>query len=393
MNMNATSILEVAPVQNSWTVVTDDGRAVWPLRNSEDKKALALLATVFGAKLQEVRATEGKTSGTRDCDDYVLGLGAESFAAAELYSHLTNRNLKRIEHPDDSLLNADLKGVVVTTAGMLTYQLLEQLFGTPNRSQLPGIVFASDEQELFRHVLLRAAASVLCGPVIEERIDIAPILPASALPRARGRVVGGDSSVEEIRAALGAGAGLLNILTHSDGVDAYLGATTLCPIESLDAADQGSDLPRCVVRGVCHRHPISLTEASRASFLVRPSELAGRLLFFHTCKGVLPVGSLVDPSWSVLARLLHNPRIGAVATTWEMTMLVTADLQRVARSLQKGISVGAGLADFLGLRDVRRRNLRICLFGDPRLRVAPTKINERSHRHSTPVRGETFGPK
>jgi hypothetical protein len=272
----------------------------------------------------------------------------------------------------------EFASVIVTTAGHFTYELLERVYSRRVGQPVTGIVVAQNEASLHRQVILRSAAARLCGPLRHSRIDIMPPLSAK---RERGvKVLGNHAGASEVRKAFEAGAGLLNIVTHSDGVDAYFGDVTLCSVGAM-TLDGVDGVPRCVARGVCHRHHVTIKQALDANYLMRPIEAAARLIVFHTCRGALAAEALVNPAWGLITGFLDNPRIGAVATTWEMNLLDREDPGRAARPLQRGTVVGQALGEFLDLPAVRARNVRMCLFGDPRLRLpansaAPRK-NER----------------
>jgi hypothetical protein len=361
--MESLSILPVARTSGPLRLVTPEGDPVWPARSAAEFDDLRQLAAVFGTRLEQIPPCPASVQpGYRD--EVVWGLGKQAFAAAELYAHLTSRSLRLVDR-GESTAGLVFASVVVTTIEMLTYDLLERLSARAPGHPIPGIIAAAPEA-LHRQVILRSAAAALSGPVRERRIDVAPTVQARSNRRRAARVLCEGDPAEQVREALGAGAGLLNILTHSDGVDACFGAATMCPMEAVQESF-GATPPMCIVRGICHRHQLSLDDATLASFLIRPREVAARLVVFHTCKGILPADATVDPNWGLLPRLLDQARIGAVATTWEMTLSVEKDLDRVAAGLEKGVPVGEALAHFMNMKPVRQRNVRMCLFGDPRL--------------------------
>jgi hypothetical protein len=372
------SILRVTRTPGPLRLMTPEGEPAWPVKSEEELGDLHQLAAVFGASLEEVPFCQSPDR-QEERDEVVWGLGKQAFAAAELYGHLTSRSVRLVEGTAESTAGLGFASVVVTTTERLTYELLERLSARPPGHNLAGIVVAAGAEALHRQVLLRSAASALMGPLRQARIDVAPTFQLRRGRKRVTRAIGEGAPAGLVREALGAGAGLLNLMTHSDGVDACLGgSTTLCPIEATPDWSSGP-APMCVVRGICHRHSMSLTEATLASFLIRPRDVSARLLVFHTCKGILAADSLVDPHSGLLPRLLDQPRIGAVVTTWEMTLMVQQDLDRVAAPLQQGLPVGEALARFLNVRPVRRRNLRMCLFGDPRLRLpASSRITSRT---------------
>lgn len=371
------SVLPIARTTGPTRLITSKGHPVWPVRSDAELSELSQLVSVFGATWEPVSLRKGTTNTG---EELVWGLGKRAFEAARLYAHLTSRQVTLVEQMTESPAGLGFASVVVTTADLLTYEFLEHLAARPPDHPLAGIVVAADPEALHRQVLWRSAAAFLCGPMREARIDVAP---ACVLPRRNPRVsraLDEESTPEETRAALTAGAGLLNVMTHSDGIDAYLGGkATLCPMEFPSRSVSAGDLPHCIARRFCHRHGRKLNDKTLASFLVNPRDLAARLIVFHTCRGLLPQQSLVDPRWSLVWKILDNPRVGAIATTWAMILMVEQDLGRAAAPLQRGVPAGTALAEFQSHPSVSRRGVRMCLFGDPRLRLpAGTVVSRRS---------------
>jgi predicted RNA-binding Zn-ribbon protein involved in translation (DUF1610 family) len=366
---------------------TAEGDPVWPVRSDAEFAALSRLAKSFGAGLELDLDIAG--SGTQPHrSQLVLGLGSETFEAAKLYAHLTGRDVALEQHASEAALTVRTASVIVLLTETLTFELLEQLSARADGEPVPGIIVGENREALHLQVLLRSAAAVLDGASAEERIDISPTLSRSRRRRS-ARVLEEGATIEAIRDAVRAGAGLLNVMTHSDGVDACFGPTTLCPMESGSTMAPGVSPPPCIVRGYCHRHNMTLAAARAADFLIRPREVAARVVVIHTCKGALLSQSMVDPRWGMVPQLLNQPTIGAVATTWEMTLLVEQDLDRVAAPLERGVPVGEALGQFLDLPAVRARNVRMCLFGDPGVRLpAPSRPSTKASSPKAEVAGD-----
>jgi|GEM_PF-2481246 len=361
-------ILPIAFSPDDLFCVNSESRAVWPIRSREDHQALAQITELFGAEMKEVNSQPGKTrAGLED----VVGLGEDVEDAARLYAHLTNRRFRPAINLDALMLQG-VPTVIVTQSSSLKSELMEFLYEPRRNGWATGIIAASTTEGLYRQVLVRAAAAVLRVPTKTIRIDFSPELPISRTVADGQEVLGGKASADEIKAALGRGADLLTAYTHSDGIDAYLGPElTLCPMgfNPVEADEMLS--PRCIVTGMCHRLANTTVKAGlRSGAFLSPHALSARIFIWNTCYGLLPPDGMVDPAWGLGSRLIESASIGALITTWEISITEDGHTEKLSRDLMRGIPCGDALARFNRSQDSRRfGSHRLCLIGDPRVQL------------------------
>lgn len=311
----------------------------------------------------------------------MVALGSEAVPAARLYGHLTGRRLtgRRLVVADDRDAWPDLEGpdldppsVLVTLWNRLTPELLDRLYGREGTA--PGIIAAPDVAALHRQVLVRSAARRLGSGMPPVASDIFPLADFSVLYDGATTLFGGSASRRVKQLAITHGADLLTIMTHSDGVDAYLGPDlTLCARRHEDSAALGGPLPLCALSGQCHRHRRPVAEVMRSDRVVAPEDVAAHILLFDTRFGVMPQGSLVDPRYGLGTRLASSARIGAMLAPWRIVLSSPEHARRLERDILDGVALGAAVARFNAHPVSRDRQYRMCLFGDPDLRLQPAK--------------------
>ncbi|MEZ4300970.1 MAG: hypothetical protein R3B70_38905 [Polyangiaceae bacterium] len=71
-------------------------------------------------------------------------------------------------------------------------------------------------------------------------------------------------------------------------------------------------------------------------------------------------------------------------TTWEIIWTSPREHDPLLRDLRAGLPVGIALSRFLSKGDLARRRLRMCLLGDPDLRLAPV------HKNSSPAERQSM---
>lgn len=332
-------------------LVDREGQPVWPLRSAEDHDAVARVAAVFGAELS---AVHGRPGQARAGWDEVVALGAEHEAEARLHAHLTARRFRGVRSAAELALEP-APAVVVTSLEHLSAGLSEALH---RGGAGPGFVVAG-RGPLRRQVLRRAAAASLVTRAALPRVDL--FFPFAG--------DGGD----RVRALLGAGAGVLTVLTHSDGVDASLGDLVLCPMGEPVAGADPARSPSCWSSGICHRLSRPLDEALTSGRIARASDIRCRVLVWDACFTLAYHSDPLDPRWSMLLRLLDAPGIGALAIAPDLSHDSPASLEPLAAALAGGVRLGDALARHN--RDPLRRAIgaRLLLFGDPRVALAATR--------------------
>jgi hypothetical protein len=356
-----------------------EGGPVWPVAQRAQQAALEEVARLFQAKLKWVEASEAKPSAA--FDEIVVALGQKAERAARLYAHLTGRNFIGVRRTAE--LRVLTPSVVVTDRQLVSPGLLELLYQPGASESAPGLICGSSEEELLAQALIRSAASVLCAmPVQKIRVDIRPAMPFGRVQVGATVFLGKASRNAEIREALGSGAGVLNIITHSDGVDADLGSGILCPLDSWSAGSFGRRPPACVSTNTCHRKNQLLDRVRGARFVISPCSISARILLWQGCFGVLFKGSSVDPAWGLLPHFLRNPSLGAFLASWGI-LFPSAELSALLiNCLLNGYSLGQALAFTIKQEAARAVQFRLCLFGDPRLRLpVPRSHGEISLAH------------
>ena len=374
-------LLLVDPEPND-ALLHHDGQPVWPAYSAADLEALQRVSALFGGDLKQVRGTRGEVSpGT----ETVVALSDEVEKEARLYAHLTGRRLRRARRIDKRAPSA----VVVITLEQLTAGLLERLYAPDRARSVPGLLCATPGRVLHEQILVRAAAAALSGP-LDGATEIA-FFGWHEFPRrdAGERQVWGPSwSKEQVREALGAGAGVLSISTHTDGIDAYLGPVTLCPLVRGVPPGAAGTPPRCQTTGLCHRTLLPVAAAMTEGKLFASDDISARILIFDGCNSLQVMGSpLADSRWTLGPFLFASPGLGAVAATWNLSLTDVFKVSELSTALVSGMTIGEALARFNRSRVARQKGHQFCLIGDPRVRL-PTRVkrppDRRRHR---PVKG------
>jgi hypothetical protein len=299
----------------------------------------------------------------------VVGLGNGVEIATRLYAHLTARQYRFADSLSE-VADGPHASVIITTSSRVNHELLEIASSPGTVRQVTGILYAGGEEELLQQVLLRSAAACLVAPVEMPRIDIYPTRPLAHLAAPGREVLGGKATASEIKHALGRGAGVVCVNTHADGVDAFLGAQlTLCSMDRIPTGADERRSPRCRETGVCHRRHVSVKEALASGDLIHPESISVRVLVLNICSGVLLADGVVDPAWGIARRLLVSPALGAIITTWGVVLTDNSAMHKLANELTEGMPVGRALARFNHSSSARRLGYRLCLLGDPRVRV------------------------
>ncbi|HYE28443.1 MAG TPA: hypothetical protein VEA61_09450 [Allosphingosinicella sp.] len=367
----------------TWTaggLWTRDGEPVWPLRDFSDLEALETLAGILGGRVELVDdAVPGRPRAEGDA---VIALGGDCAAEAALYAHLTGRRLGEAASLEQ-LAALPAPAVVVTAYDQVDETLLDLLYNQSTQDA-PGLVFAFPGDDLRRQILARAAALRLSPSETQvRRIDLFPLHREGAAGGAA--VLDGDSDPQDYRDALAAGAALLTLSTHSDGIDAQLRpGLVLCGLRD-DDVDAAADLaPSCVRTGLCHRRERPIAEARAAGELFDAGDVAAGVFVQDVCWGLYPAPGVQSPRWALSRRLLESFRVGALLTTWEIVGQTAHTCDRLFDELTAGRPLGSALGAFLRSDESVRAGHRLCLVGDPAIRIADGWRAEQAGVAATP---------
>jgi hypothetical protein len=365
-------LIDVSPLNDF--LLTADNEPIWSVKTQSELNGLQKLAKVFGSSLKKVT---GEFGYSKSIEEEVVGLGKEVEKSGLLYAHLTKRKYRSAENIKD-LSAGNIPSIVVTKTQFLDNELLEFLY-TPRTTgkQSPGIICSDDPQLLRQQVLVRSAAAHLSENLNSLRIDVIPSLPINHLKKLGYEIVGGKASPQKVRDAIGNGAGLLRISTHSDGIDTKLGKDlTLCSMLDLQTKPNEIYSPTCHATQFCHRHKVSLKEILQSDKLVSPEGVVAGIFILHCCAGLRLPSGYIDVNWSLGPRFFNSSSLGAILTTWELVITTPAQTDILTRNLSAGVSVGKALALFNNSNEAKKfgRN-RMCLLGDPRVRIPVRESN------------------
>jgi hypothetical protein len=351
-----------------------DGRPVWPVRNDRERRALERMAASLGGRVEFTTRTERRTlTGP----GLVVGLGARAFEDAELYAHLSERACRHAGSLEE-LRSLPVPDVVVTTMDQVNEDLLDLLYDGGPLDCAPGLVFAYDDSGLREQVLARSAAR-RCPPQARERrrVDVYPLLDIGRIASPDFTAIGALADREEIRSAMTEGAGVLTLSTHSDGLDAQLRPDlVLCCMDRVPERWERHLAPSCLITGTCHRRDRPVAEALRDGSLLSAGDLVADILVHCVCWGLYPAPGVQAPAWSLIRRVIENFRVGAVVTTWEIVSQSVSTTAGLYHDIARGVPVGRALALHLSSPEAVRRWHRLCLVGDPDMRLTAADIDD-----------------
>ncbi len=347
-----------------------DGRPVWPFRNAREREALERMVATLDHRMEIIADA---TRCTLDGPGVVVGLGPRAFEDARLYAHLT---LRRYEPAPtrEALATMPTPSVVVTTFDHVDEELLDLLYDGRPSEQAPGLIFAFSDDDLRAQVLARSA-TLYCParPAKTRRLEL---LPQLAVGRAEAEdlvVLGGNATPEQLREALAARPNLLTISTHSDGIDAQLlPALVFCPMDRVPDDHDPALAPSCHLTGFCHRRGRPIVQALAEGSLLSPSAVSADVMIHGVCWGLYPSPGVQSSAWSLSRRLIEELNVGALMTTWEIVTRTTNTTTELHHNVACGMPLGRALAIHHAAPESLRNGHRMCLVGDPELRLAPS---------------------
>jgi hypothetical protein len=374
------------------------GQIVFPVRDAELRRRCEALALDAGASVRSVRGepVEFNPVTRRKGTKGVVGYVSEDVKPiAELYAHLTQRAVAFLgtdgqcsaaspSHPIE---------IVVALTNGLTPLLFDLLFDASvecverdtNERRAPGLICAASIEALAHRALLTAAALHVGPPLAPSSMEVG-LEGVSAAAASMRTETGKTVDRSDVRRALQAGASLISLRTHCDGVDALLLTDlTLCPRQLPSPPTDSATGPYCAATGFCHRQGMPVSDAEREGRLLGPDAISARVLLFSTCQGALPVNPVFSREWTLIDGFLNSLGVIGLVTTWESSMPPVRAVAVTADRLRQGQAVGGVVAQFNRSRVAKLFGCRLALFGDPRLTAAPPAHHARMP-HNTNVR-------
>ncbi len=368
---------------------------VWPCPTSEHLQALRARAALFGGGVTLVdsrNVQQGQLTPVRD--EVVVALGRDAGFLGELYAHLTSRRNKII---DDLIEIDDLPNiaVIITTWDRLRVDDFERLYEYSQANTPLGIIAGIDGEDLYRRVLLQAAASRLCALDTELPIYTArTLLPIASLPDdAFGfetEMAGLEADARTVCRMLRGPSSVLGFSGHCDGVDAKLAkGAVLCPRVGQPDNDAWGRAANCDSTGYCHRKRQPRTEALQSEGLISPDVITTRILLMCSCYVALGADCSVEPRAGLMQRLMENPGIGTIVASWEATTTYFWEVLLFLDPLLQGETIGSAWKAFeLSAPSAIRGCGRYLIFGDPLIRAMPSRTDNTESALTFPVLDE-----
>lgn len=350
------------------------GQPVWPVRDAREREALARMVSTLGGAVEFVSdADEKLLSGP----ELVVGLGTGAHEHARLYAHLTHRGCMTLERVEE-LSSVPSVAVIVTTYTHVNERLLDLLYDRDPMTTAPGLIFSYADEDLPLQVLARSAALHCSRANFQRRrVDVNPTIDFGVEVSPEYSFVGGRAEPSEIREALSCTAGVLTLYTHSDGIDAYLREDlVLCPIEGADSNEQPTPLPSCVQSGICHRCSRPMSEVLGTDILLAPEIVKAHIFIYCACWGLYPPQGVHSPAFSLSRRFLQSFTIGALLTSWEINIQGLPVTARLFHDVARGLPLGEALALHLSSEAARGSHHKLCLIGDPSMRLSRSDIQD-----------------
>lgn len=351
--------------------LSECGAPVLPIIDVSEASAVQRIAELHGVEVEWVDApvvdswpvVRGGGVGAGDVD---------SVPEARLYAQLSGREFVGLVADLAVCASGQKPSVVVARPSTMSYELLH--FLCSDATQPTGLILGRDAAMRRLAVLQRAAALWCSGAPADGRTLIFTRERFEAVRRPEGAFLSTLAPNEEIRRAVGGGAGVLFLGTHSIGFDLRLGPDLqICPYQMGDQA--GSPRPLCLESGRCTQLP-RLPERRQAwtdGRLAPPSLLRARLLALHGCGLIRLPDGLLSESFSFAASLNVESVFGAALVTWRSLEETSSDAREfygLLNDLSDGQRCGEALLRYNSQANASAWPLLV-LLGDPDYTIAP----------------------
>lgn len=350
-------------------LISESGEPVWPIERHADEGALRKIARLFGCT---IRVTEAAPGAVVPNDETVLALGGRLAGSAQLYAHLTRRHWQVIDTIAE-LREVTNAHVLLCTWNQLTFDLLAHIHAYGSRSHPIGLVVADSATSMRRQVLIHSAAACLCGATIDSVVLVTDSFDIEELSAPGLSMFGRNVQPSVLADALVGNAGFVGMKIHGDGLDSGIIVdqtvrAVICAVKG-ESNWELSNQPDCVAARYCHRLQLDLVTALCDERVIDSRELSCRVAIILSCFGIPVRRSLVAPQWSMLRSRLDAGHVGALVTPWGLMIPSDDLLCFFATELMLGRTIGEALAGSYSYLGDKSEITRLCLFGDPRVRL------------------------
>lgn len=301
----------------------------------------------------------------------VHGLGREAAPAGQLYAKLTGRSYRGWDDPNE--FTAFMHDVVVCTTARLSARLMHRMYVGGDCRGVPGLLFASSPAELEK--VCRCQAEKLSRPSTQAstRVFLYSTLDLDRIDRGADLIIGGNQSSTGVLSALSAGAAVLTITGHSDGIDLSLSSRQFgCPFLA-SPPRSGQLLPYCQIVRRCTRFPSwpTIAEAQRAGWIVPLAAIRANIGVIFSCNVVRVSDGIIDADCGLAEMLLRQADFGVIVTTWRRER-VSADgaaANGLINALCSGTMTGVAVRRFNTSPLAAKLGMNLCVVGDPCFRL------------------------
>lgn len=368
-------MIYIASPTSSDILVSDAEVPIWPVANDQERESVVSMADMFETS---VCWTEPHDAGNVRGVETVVALGNEVASIGRLYAHLTNRNLTLVPASQTPIIEGC--SVILGLMSQISGDLIEHIYRT-DRNYYPGLVVGRDLIDLRRKALVSALTAVTLPRSRPSVFNLQPRFDFGIFVVGETLLIGSASPPEARKALLKHGRSVVAYCGHSDGIDADLGrGLVLCPRDERWPTPEAAAnrTPICYSTAWCYRHnrEIDATAGSR----IHPALIRTRLLLWNTCTGIILNDAPMDPSLGVGMTLATSTSIGALMSTWRIELAPSNVTDSLLDGMLHGMTAGEGLAIHNCSSQAKKYGHRLCLFGDPRTRIAP---EERSNAPRT----------
>jgi hypothetical protein len=249
---------------------------------------------------------------------------------------------------------------------------MNRLYVEGDHGGVPGLLCAPSPAEL--EEVCRRQAAKLVRPAVQtpRRVFLYPTMDFDHIRRGTDLIIGGNHSSAGVLAALSAGAAVLAISTHSDGIDVTLSSRQFgCPF--LTPSTMPEPLPQCQVVGRCTRFPAwpTIMDAQKSGRIVPLSGIRADICILLSCSILRLPDGIINPGHALAAALLQQADLGVLVTTWRRERLIQdgACLNGMINALCSGEAVGSVVRSFNDSSLAGELGIKLCVIGDPRFRV------------------------
>lgn len=346
-------------------VYNSSGVPAWPVYTKRDILTFQKVCDFYGVEWRLENNYELSGNHKKSPEEYVVAIGERYRKEAFLYAHLTNRHALVLADMNE-LLSAYQPAYTVILAHHkdLTASSLERIY-TTDQVTAPGLLLDYADGNFFRQVLFKSLLYRITASTRNDAtvVDFLPTSQTKFFMHENFIMGGNDLDAKSIKHILKLKKALLNIVTHSDGIDAYLGKLTLCPLKEIKK--QQVSPPLCISSGICHRTHQSITHVTQKDVLISPSGIKANILLWLTCRGIRLLPSSINPAWGILPVFANNPFIGGIATSWKIIYTNLEMMVKFSSLLNECGTLGKAVAAFNASEQGKTTNLKLSVIGDP----------------------------